>query len=49
MATTAGTLPQYATNTGMWAWITTVDHKRIGTLYLVTMSQLYAVAEGSGQ
>ncbi|MCC6237505.1 MAG: cytochrome c oxidase subunit I [Dehalococcoidia bacterium] len=36
MATTAGTLPQYATNTGLWSWITTVDHKRIGTLYLFT-------------
>ncbi len=36
MATTAGTLPQYATNTGMWSWITTVDHKRIGSLYLFT-------------
>jgi cytochrome c oxidase subunit 1 len=23
-------------NTGIWSWITTVDHKRIGTLYLWT-------------
>src|SRR5688500_2618686 len=36
MATTAGTLPQYATESGVWSWITTVDHKKIGTLYLVT-------------
>ncbi len=26
----------YAENTGIWSWITTVDHKRIGTLYLWT-------------
>lgn len=25
-----------AANTGIWSWITTVDHKRIGTLYLWT-------------
>jgi cytochrome c oxidase subunit I len=25
-----------AENTGIWSWITTVDHKRIGTLYLWT-------------
>jgi cytochrome c oxidase subunit 1 len=36
MATTAGTIPHYATNTGIWSWITTVDHKRIGTLYGIT-------------
>jgi len=23
-------------NTGLWSWLTTVDHKRIGALYLVT-------------
>jgi cytochrome c oxidase subunit I len=23
-------------NTGIWSWITTTDHKRIGTLYLWT-------------
>ena len=22
--------------TGIWSWLTTVDHKRIGTLYLFT-------------
>ena len=26
----------YAENSGIWSWITTVDHKRIGTLYLWT-------------
>jgi cytochrome c oxidase subunit I len=35
MATIAGTLPQ-AANTGIWSWITTVDHKRIGVLYGTT-------------
>jgi cytochrome c oxidase subunit I len=23
-------------NTGLWSWLTTVDHKRIGVLYLIT-------------
>ena len=38
MATAAGTgtIPQYGTQSGIWSWITTVDHKRIGTLYTVT-------------
>ena len=43
MATAAGTLPQYATNTGLWSWITTVDHKRIGTMYLVTAFTFFIV------
>src|SRR5206468_12840094 len=25
--------PAYAEKTGLWSWITTVDHKRIGILY----------------
>ena len=39
MATTA-TAPAYAPvesyigESGLWSWLTTVDHKRIGTLYL---------------
>ena len=33
MATTAGTLAHPAESSGIWSWITTVDHKRIGTLY----------------
>jgi cytochrome c oxidase subunit 1 len=36
MATTAGTLPRVAEPTGLWSWLTTVDHKRIGVLYGVT-------------
>ncbi|HVZ77612.1 MAG TPA: cytochrome c oxidase subunit I [Gemmatimonadaceae bacterium] len=40
MATTAAA-PAYvatheASETGLWSWLTTVDHKRIGTLYLYT-------------
>jgi cytochrome c oxidase subunit I len=41
MATTVAA-PQYTTtasepsNTGIWSWLTTVDHKRIGALYLVS-------------
>ncbi|NBW64391.1 cytochrome c oxidase subunit I [bacterium] len=33
MATYASSAPE---QTGIWSWITTVDHKRIGTMYLFT-------------
>src|SRR5262245_40276445 len=37
MATTAATLHAPAeAQSGLWSWITTVDHKRIGFLYGVT-------------
>ncbi len=40
MATTAAAPPYVSTQepstTGIWSWLTTVDHKRIGVLYLVT-------------
>jgi cytochrome c oxidase subunit I len=36
MATAAGTLSVTSPHTGLWSWLTTVDHKRIGTLYGVT-------------
>jgi len=41
MATTAtapayGPTDSYVGKSGIWAWLTTVDHKRIGTLYLFT-------------
>src|SRR5690242_4736467 len=40
MATTAATLTRAGTVTGykggLWSWLTTVDHKRIGQLYLYT-------------
>src|SRR5579862_160944 len=29
--------------TGIWSWITTVDHKRIGLLYLYTAMMFFAV------
>jgi cytochrome c oxidase subunit I len=39
MATTAAAPPYvgtYSEPTGLWSWLTTVDHKRIGVLYLYT-------------
>jgi len=47
MATAAVSLPhphvkEYPTN-GVWSWLTTVDHKRIGMLYLVTALSWFAV------
>ncbi|MDA1061431.1 MAG: cytochrome c oxidase subunit I [Chloroflexi bacterium] len=36
MATAAGTLAVPTTESVVWSWITTVDHKRIGVLYGVT-------------
>ena len=29
-------IPRPKSETGIWSWIGTVDHKRIGTLYAVT-------------
>src|SRR5471032_1466585 len=49
MATTAAT-PTFAPpkaasyeQTGIWSWITTVDHKRIGALYLYTALIFFAI------
>ena len=40
MATAAhapvATRSEYHEETGIWSWLTTVDHKRIGILYLYT-------------
>ena len=40
MATTAAApayaAPQASGHTGLWSWLTTVDHKRIGVMYLYT-------------
>src|SRR4029077_18758348 len=39
MATTAAAAPTHAaahSQSGLWSWITTVDHKRIAILYFVT-------------
>src|SRR6185312_13121598 len=45
---TAAVSPSYAhaeskANSGIWSWLTTVDHKRIGTLYLFTALSWFAV------
>src|SRR3954453_3680937 len=47
MATAAGSpahvaVKEYST-TGLWSWITTVDHKRIGALYLYTSLAWFAI------
>src|SRR5579863_3736269 len=47
MATTAAA-PAYATTydssgSGVWSWLTTVDHKRIGALYLVTALAFFMI------
>ncbi len=41
MASNVLALPRTATPTGLWSWITTVDHKRIGILYLVTSAVFF--------
>src|SRR5476649_1550891 len=33
----------YESKSGVWSWLTTVDHKRIGMLYLVTALSWFAV------
>ncbi|HVA58239.1 MAG: cytochrome c oxidase subunit I [Gemmatimonadaceae bacterium] len=47
MATTAAAPPYVSTheasNTGIWSWLTTVDHKRIGVLYLVTALTFFLI------
>ncbi len=43
MATLAGVLQRPTGTTGFWSWITTIDHKRIGTLYLVTALFFFVV------
>ena len=45
---TAAVSPSYAgtsasSNSGIWSWLTTVDHKRIGALYLYTSLAWFAV------
>jgi cytochrome c oxidase subunit 1 len=43
MAALTGVLQRPTHPTGLWSWITTVDHKRIGTLYLVTAFTFFIV------
>ena len=48
MVTDAHTAPHAATArpaTGLWSWVTTVDHKRIGIMYLYTTFFFFAVGE----
>ena len=35
-AETSTLVPEFQAQRGLWSWLTTVDHKRIGILYLVT-------------
>jgi len=44
MATIAGVLARPSGYTGVWSWITTVDHKRIGALYGFTAFIVFLVA-----
>ncbi|HEU4990503.1 MAG TPA: cytochrome c oxidase subunit I [Gemmatimonadaceae bacterium] len=47
MATTAAAPPYVTTHeaskSGIWSWLTTVDHKRIGALYLVTALTFFLI------
>ena len=44
MATITGVIPRPSSYSGVWSWITTVDHKRIGILYGVTALIMMLVA-----
>lgn len=43
MATNVLTLPRTSEPTGIWSWITTVDHKRLGLLYLLTAVAFFLI------
>ena len=43
MTTLSLTIPRPTHPTGVWSWITTIDHKRIGILYGVTAFVLFLV------
>lgn len=40
---TLGVLPRPTSKTGFWSWVTTVDHKRIGIMYLITAFIMFLV------
>lgn len=44
MATVAHTAGEPRSYSGIWSWITTVDHKQIGTLYLFTALIFFFIA-----
>ncbi|HEX7553649.1 MAG TPA: cbb3-type cytochrome c oxidase subunit I, partial [Geothrix sp.] len=52
MSTHVGTQPSYLVNTGtrtgLLAWLTTTDHKRISLLYLYAMSTFFLIAMAIG-
>src|SRR6185295_13817014 len=43
MATNVMTLPRTSEPTGLVSWLTTVDHKRIGVLYLITAAFFFVL------
>jgi cytochrome c oxidase subunit I len=43
MATISDVLARPASESGIWSWITTVDHKRIGVLYGVTAFMFFLI------
>ena len=43
MAAMTGVLRRPENPTGIWEWLTTVDHKRIGTLYLLTSFTFFLI------
>ena len=54
MATTAATVPtlappRTAEQTGFWSWVGTTDHKRIGILYLITISFFFLMGRLRGR
>ncbi len=44
MATLTGVIPRPTSYAGIWGWVTTVDHKRIGVLYGVSALILMLIA-----
>ena len=44
MASITGVIPRPTSYAGIWAWITTVDHKRIGVLYGLTAFTFLLIA-----
>ena len=49
---TAAVSPAYAqsgesSQSGIWSWLTTVDHKRIGALYMYTVARLVRASAAS--
>ncbi|MBI2855604.1 MAG: cbb3-type cytochrome c oxidase subunit I, partial [Chloroflexi bacterium] len=43
MATIAGVLRRPSSHTGVWGWVTTVDHKRIGIMYGISAFTFFLI------